>query len=118
MLCLATLQSEWQKDPEDKIRMIQEADARKQVKRAEATGLYKRVFIPIKNLVLPPEDDSIPDTSKIAVHDGFDDLYNRPIEQPGSGDVKLSPRQVSSNTTSLLSLCYVHCRIEDQYCAY
>eukprot|EP00878_Enallax_costatus_P005614 GHUV01005887.1.p1 GENE.GHUV01005887.1~~GHUV01005887.1.p1 ORF type:complete len:573 (+),score=69.78 GHUV01005887.1:124-1842(+) len=39
------------------------------------------------------EDHTAPDPGLIGVHDGFDDLYNRAIDQPESGE-HLSPRQV------------------------
>lgn len=94
------MQSEWQKDPEVKTDIILEQSHERVARAQKKETRSRNIFTPIENLVLPTEDDTIPEPWKVGVHDGFDDLYNRPIEQPESYE-RLSPRQVSTGYWSL-----------------
>lgn len=83
------MQSEWQRSPETKTEII----TSKPAKKSKKGNKLKSEYTAKEALGLPEKDDEAPKPWHINVHDGFDDLYNRPVTQPDGGP-KLSPRQV------------------------
>jgi hypothetical protein len=81
---LRLLQTRWVQDPGQKADALEQPSSAKPQPQADGdedgTSTAYDYKLPVTD---EPDAYSVPSPSEVGVHDGFDDLYNRRIDQPG-----------------------------------